>query len=109
MGDHGTRRLAEHLAGLPHFHVVAQNRNNEIVYSDGLTWPGAEGFATDLISPPPGAPVPEVELDAVWIVEADPRWCPLAHGDDTAAPDEEAAAEYLGRLTQAPPYWSALP
>lgn len=109
MGDHGTRGLAGHLAGLPHFHVVAQNRNNEIVYSDGLTWPGAEGFATDLISPPPGAPVPEVELDAVWIVEADPRWCPLAHGDDTAAPDEEAAAEYLGRLTQAPPYWSALP
>lgn len=109
MGDHGTHGLAEHLAGLPHFHVIAQNRNNEVVYSDGLTWPGAEGFAADLISPAPGAPVPEVELEAVWIIEADPRWCPLAHGDDTAAPDEEAAAEYLERLTQQPPYWSAMP
>ncbi|MCV7029705.1 hypothetical protein [Mycobacterium sherrisii] len=109
MGDRGTHGLAEHLAGLPHFHVIAQNRNNEIVYSDGLTWPGAEGFSADLIAPAPGAPVPEVELEAVWIVEADPRWCPLAHGDDTAAPDEEAAADYLQRSTQQPPYWSALP
>ncbi|WP_144206063.1 hypothetical protein [Mycobacterium tilburgii] len=53
-----------------YFHVVAQSRNNEVIYSDGLTWPGAEGFAADLISPAPSAPVPEVELEAVWIVKA---------------------------------------
>ncbi len=109
MGDHDARRLAEHLARLPHFHVVAQNQNNEVIYSDGLTWPGAEGFAADLISPAPGAPVPEVDLEAVWIIEADPRWCPLAHGDDTAESDEETVAAYLERLTLQPPYWSARP
>jgi hypothetical protein len=73
MGDRDPRGLAEHLAGMPHFHVVAQNRNNEVIYSDGFTWPGAEGFAADLISPAPGAPVPEVELEAVWIVESEPK------------------------------------
>jgi hypothetical protein len=109
MGDHDAHRLADKLAGLPHFHVVAQNRNNEVIYSDGLTWPGAEGFAMDLISPPPGAPVPEVEVEAVWIIEGDPRWCALAHGDDAAAIDEEAVADYLERLTQQPPYWSVRP
>jgi hypothetical protein len=109
MGDHDAHRLAEHLAGLPHYHVVAQNRHNEVIYSDGLTWPGAEGFAADLISPTSGAPVPEVELEAVWIIEANPRWCPLAHGDDTAESDEETIAEYLERLMQQPPYWSTLP
>jgi hypothetical protein len=108
MGDHDPHRLAEHLAGLPHYHVVAQNRNNEVIYSDGFTWPGAEGFAADLISPAPGAPLPEVELEAVWIVESDPRWCPFAHGADTAESDEEAVAAYLERLTQQPPYWSTL-
>lgn len=108
MGDRDPRGLAEHLAGMPHFHVVAQNRNNEVIYSDGFTWPGAEGFATDLISPAPGTPVPEVELEAVWIVESDPRWCPFAHGDDTKESDEQTVAEYIERLTQQPPYWSAL-
>ncbi|BBY25521.1 hypothetical protein [Mycobacterium stomatepiae] len=108
MGDRDTHGLAEHLAGLPHYHVVAQNRNNEVIYSDGLTWPGAEGFAADLISPPPGAPVPEVELVAVWITEADPRWCPFAHGDDTSESDELTVTEYIERLTQQPPYWSTL-
>lgn len=108
MGDRDTHGLAEHLAGLPHYHVVAQNQNNEVIYSDGLTWPGAEGFAADLISPPPGAPVPEVELVAVWIIEADPRWCPFAHGDDTSESDELTVTEYIERLTQQPPYWSTL-
>ncbi|GLE51194.1 hypothetical protein [Mycobacterium montefiorense] len=109
MGDRDARRLAEHLAGLPHVHVVAANQNNELIYSDGLTSPGAEGFAADLISPAPGAPMPEVELEAVWIIEVDPRWCPLAHGDDTTESDEEQVADYLERVTQRPPYWSARP
>jgi hypothetical protein len=108
MGDHDAHRLAEKLAALPHYHVVVQNRNNEVVYSDGFTWPGAAGFAADLISPPPGAPIPEVELDAVWIFEGDPHRCPFAHGDDTAPIDEEMVVDYLERLTQQPPYWSAL-
>jgi hypothetical protein len=109
MGDQGAHGLAEHLAGLPHFHVVALNRHNEVIYSDGLTWPGAEGFAADLISPAPGAPVPDVELEAVWIIETDPRRCPFAHGDDTAESDELTVTEYIERVTQQPPYWAAGP
>lgn len=107
MGDH-PHRLADDLAALPHYHVVVLNRNNEVVYSDGFTWPGAEGFAADLISPPPGAPIPEVEIEALWIVEGDPHKCAFAHGDETAAIDEEMVVDYLERLTEQPPYWSAL-
>lgn len=100
------QRFRDQLAAMPHYHVVAQNHDDEVIYSDGFTWPGACGFATDLIAPPAGAATPEVGLEAVWIVEGDPRRCPLAHGDG-AADDEQTATEFLERAIQQQPYWSA--
>ena len=101
------QRFRDQLAALPHYHVVAQ-KQDEVIYSDGFTRPGALGFAADLIAPTPGAPEPEPGLEAVWIVEADPAWCPLAHGDG-AEDDEQWAAEFLERAIQQQPYWSAAP
>jgi hypothetical protein len=106
MGRDEVQRFRDQLAAMPHYHVVAQNHDDEVIYSDGLTWPSACGFATDLIAPPSGETIPEAGLAAVWIVEADPRWCPLAHGDG-AADDEQTAAEFLERAIQQQPYWSA--
>jgi len=48
-------RHRDELAGLPHYHVIAENHDDEVTYSDGFTWPCARGFAADLISPPAGA------------------------------------------------------
>jgi hypothetical protein len=99
------RRLRDELAALPHYHVVAQNHDWEVIYSDGFTWPGALGFATDLITPTSDV-APEPGLEAVWIVEGDPTRCPLAHGDGVE--DNEVAAQaFLEQATSQPPYWSA--
>jgi hypothetical protein len=89
----------------PHFHVIAENLDGELICSDGFTWPAAHGFAADLVSPPPGAPVYE-PVQTVWIVEGAPVGCPLAHGDNIPA-DERAAPGFLGRAVQQPPFWSA--
>ncbi|MGB8390482.1 hypothetical protein [Mycobacterium sp.] len=100
-----TQRLRDQLAVLPHYHVVAQYHDYEVVYSDGFTWPGAQGYAADLITPVLGAAL-EPGLEVVWIVEGNPKWCPLAHGD-CAADDEQTAAEFLERaIQQQQPYWS---
>jgi hypothetical protein len=99
-------RLSDQLAALPHYHVVGQLRDDEVNYSDVFTWPGAVGFAADLIAPPAGAPQPGPGLEALWIVEGDPVWCPLAHGDG-AEYDEQTAAEFLEQAMQQQPYWSA--
>jgi hypothetical protein len=42
----------------------------------------------------------------VWIAKVDPRWCRLAHGDDPEKYSEDAL-EFLERLIQDEPYWSA--
>ena len=89
----------------PHFHVIAENQDGELICSDGFTWPSAQGFAADLVSPPLGAPVYE-PMQTVWIVEGAPVGCPLAHGDDIPA-DERAVPGFLERVVQQPPYWSA--
>ncbi|HXO82129.1 MAG TPA: hypothetical protein VN856_19840 [Mycobacterium sp.] len=97
-----------HLRGLdaaPHYHVIAENQAGELICSDGFAWPTAQGFAADLISPPPGAPVYE-PVQTVWIVQGEPLRCPLAHGDNTPD-DEQAAAGFLERVLQQPPFWSA--
>jgi hypothetical protein len=41
----------------------------------------------------------------VWIIEGDPFWCPLAHGDDIPA-DEQATPGFLEQVTHQQPYWS---
>jgi hypothetical protein len=92
------------LAGLPHYHVIAENHDDELIYSDGFTWPRAQGFAADLIRPPAGAPVYE-PVKAVWIIEGDPSWCPLAHGDGIPA-DEQATRRFLEQALLQQPYWS---
>jgi hypothetical protein len=88
--------------GAPHFHVVAENQDGELIYSDGFTWPHAQGFAADLISPLAGTPVYE-PVQTVWIVEGAPVGCPLAHGDNIPAD----APGFLERVVQQQPYWSA--
>ena len=95
----------DELAGLPHYHVIAENYDNELIYSDGFTWARAQGFAADLIAPPAGAPVPE-PVKTVWIIEGDPFRCPLAHGDDIPA-DEQPTPGFLDQVMQQQPYWSA--
>src|ERR1700760_662068 len=89
----------------PHYHVIAENQSGELICSDGFAWPTAQGFAADLISPPPGAPVYE-PVQTVWIVPGAPLRCPLAHGDNPPG-DEQAAAGLLERVLQQPPFWSA--
>lgn len=101
----GPRRHRDEFAGLPHYHVIAENHDNELIYSDGFTWPCARGFAADLITPPTGGPISE-PVTAVWIIEGDPFWCPLAHGDGIPA-DEQAAPGFLEQAIQHQPYWSA--
>ncbi len=97
-------RHREQLAGLPHYHVIAENHDGELIYSDGFTWPRAHGFAADLIAPPAGAPISE-PVKAVWIIEGDPSRCPLAHGDGIPA-DEQATPDFLHQAIQQQPYWS---
>jgi hypothetical protein len=45
-------------------------------------------------------------VTAVWIIEGDPFWCPLVHGDGIPA-DEQAAPGFLEQARQHQPYWSA--
>jgi hypothetical protein len=103
MAGEASHRSQDWMAG-PHFHVIAENQDGELICSDGFTWPSAHGFAADLVSPPPGAPVYE-PMQTVWIVEGAPIGCPLAHGDNIPA-DEQAASAFLERVVQQPPYWS---
>ena len=102
-GEAGRHRRES--AAAPHYHVIAANPDGELICSDGFTWPGAQGFAADLVSPPPGAPVYE-PVQTVWIVQGGLLRCPLAHGDNVPA-DEQAAAGFLERVVQQQPYWSA--
>ena len=97
-------RHHDELAGLPHYHVIAENQEGELICSDGFTWPSAQGFAADLISPPPGAPVYE-PVQTVWIIQGEPLRCPLAHGDNIPA-DEQAVPGFLQHVVQQQPYWS---
>jgi hypothetical protein len=104
MAGEASRHLRD-VAAAPHYHVIAENREGELICSDGFTWPSAQGFAADLISPPAGAPVYE-PVQTVWIVQGEPLRCPLAHGDNVPA-DEEAVPGFLERVVQQQPYWSA--
>ena len=94
----------DELAGLPHYHVIAENHDDELIYSDGFTWPCARGFAADLITPLAGAPISE-PVKTVWIIEGDPFWCPLAHGDGIPA-DEQATPGFLEQAIRQQLYWS---
>ena len=67
--------------------------------------PRAQGFAADLIAPPAGAPIHE-PVKAVWIIQREPLWCPLAHGDGIPE-DEQAAQGFLDQAIRLPPDWSA--
>jgi len=104
MAGDANRHLRD-VAAAPHYHVIAQNHEGELIYSDGFSWPCAHGFAADLISPPAGAPLYE-PVQTVWIVQGEPLWCPLAHGDNIPA-DEQAAPGFLDQVVQQQPYWSA--
>ena len=104
MAGEANRHLRD-VAAAPHYHVIAQNHEGELIYSDGFSWPCAHGFAADLISPPAGAPLYE-PVQTVWIVQGEPLWCPLAHGDNIPA-DEQAAPGFLDQVVQQQPYWSA--
>ena len=95
--------FSDHLAQLPHFHVVTLTDGQYLDYSDGLTEPGAMGYAADLISPMSGGR--DETLEGVWIARADPKSCPLAHGDDPKT-DSEDAMLFLERVMQFEPYWS---
>jgi len=104
MAGEASRHLRD-VAAAPHYHVIAENQEGELICSDGLTWPSAQGFAADLISPPGGAPVYE-PVQTVWIVQGEPARCPLAHGDSIPA-DERAVPRFLDQVVQQQPYWSA--
>lgn len=90
---------------MPHYHVIAENLDGELMCSDGFPWPSAQGLAADLISPLAGAPSYE-PVRTVWIIEGAPVRCPLVHGEHSP-PDEEAASTFLEHVVQRPPYWSA--
>jgi hypothetical protein len=92
-------------AAAPHYHVIAENQEGELICSDGFTFPSAQGFAADLIAPPPGSPVYE-PVHTVWIIQGEPLRCPLAHGDNIPA-DEQAVPGFLEHVVQQQPYWSA--
>jgi hypothetical protein len=104
MAGEASRHVGD-VAAAPHYHVIAENQEGELICSDGFTWPSAQGFAADLISPPAGAPVYE-PVQTVWIVQGEPKRCPLAHGDNVPV-DEEAVPGFLDRVVQQQPYWSA--
>ena len=48
----------------------------------------------------------EEGLEEVWIVKVDPKSCRLVHGDN-AEKETEDALEFLQRLIEDEPYWSA--
>ncbi len=100
----GASRSRDALAALPHYHVIAENDDGELIYSDAFTWPGAQAFAADLIAPPAGGPTHE-PVKAVWIIQGDGLWCPLAHGDGIPE-DEQAILGFLQQAVQQQPYWS---
>jgi hypothetical protein len=104
MADEASPHLRD-MPAAPHYHVIAENQEGELICSDGFTWPSAQGFAADLISPPPGSPVYE-PVQTVWIVQGEPLRCPLAHGDNIPA-DEQAVPGFLDQVVQRQPYWSA--
>jgi hypothetical protein len=101
----GRSRHRDDPSALPHYHVIALNHDGELIYSDGFTWPSAQGFAADLISPPAGAAIYE-PVNAVWIIQGEPPGCPLAHGDEIPE-DEQVAPGFLEQAIQQRPYWSA--
>jgi hypothetical protein len=68
-------RHRDALAASPHYHVIAQNHDDEVIYSDGFTRACARWFAADLISPPAGTPNHE-PVKAVWIIEGEPILVP---------------------------------
>jgi hypothetical protein len=93
------------MAKMPHYHVVTQTDGCYLDYSDSCTEPGALAYATDLISPTSGERDPGLEF--VWITKVDPKWCPLAHGDDPVR-DGEDAMYFLERVVRDEDvYWSA--
>lgn len=96
--------LSEQFAEMSHYHVVTLNDGQYLDYSDGLTEPGATGYAADLISPTSGAR--DETLEGVWISRVDP-WvsCPLSHGDKPKTQSEDAL-QYLQRVIAYDPYWS---
>lgn len=94
---------SDHLAQLPHFHVVTLTDGQYLDYSDSLTEPGALGYAADVISPTSGGR--DEKLEGVWITEANPKSCPLAHGDEPRT-DSDQVLEFLQRVMQYDPYWS---
>lgn len=96
--------LSDQLAQMPHFHVVTLSEGQYLGYSDGLTEPGARGLAADLVSPTSGAR--DQALEGVWIARVDPKSCPLAHGDEPKT-DSEEAMQFMQRVIQYEPYWSA--
>ena len=89
----------------PHYHVIAENNDGELICSDGFTWPGAQGLAADLIAPAAGGPAYE-PVQTVWIIEGPPVRCPLARGDHPPA-NEQAASDFVEQVVQRSPYWSA--
>ena len=95
--------LSEQLAKLPHYHVVSLSAQQYVAYSDKLTEPGAMAYAADLISPTSGEREPGLEV--VWIAPVDPRACRLDDRDSDEDGDE--VVEFLERLMQDEPYWTA--
>lgn len=89
---------------MPHYHVVTLRDQSYLDYSDGLTEAGAFAYAADVISPTMSEREPG--LEGVWIVSIDPQSCRLAHGDDPDRQSEEAL-DFLVRVIQGEPYWSA--
>jgi hypothetical protein len=75
-----------------------------VAYSDALTEPGAVAYAADLLSPTSGGR--EQALEVVWVTKIAPGPCPL---DRRGNPDEdsEETLEFLERVMQDEPYWSA--
>lgn len=100
-------RHAQHWTSAQHYHVIAENYDGVLIYSDGFTWPGAQAFAADLVSPPNGTQTYE-PVQTLWIVviDGDPLLCPLAHGDNNPADGQDADfVEHVVQRQQ--PYWSA--
>jgi hypothetical protein len=96
--------LSDQLANLPHYHVVTLSDGYNVAFSDGLTEPGALAYAADLLSPTSGDREPGLEV--AWIAKVAARSCPLDHGDNLEI-DSEETLEFLERVMQDEPYWSA--